>query len=64
MENQILREKAAREAEEELARKAELIQQIKLLERSIPPVGSYVKTLDLTETSGTGLLSEMSITEV
>ena len=59
-----LKDKVAREAEEERARKVELIQQIRLLERSIPSVGSCVKTLDLTETSNSGLLGEMSIVEV
>ncbi|KAJ3310173.1 hypothetical protein HDU76_003437 [Blyttiomyces sp. JEL0837] len=63
-ENQMLKEKAAREADEERARKVELIQQIRLLERSIPSVGTYVKTVDLTETSKVGLLSEMSILEL
>ncbi|KAI9315787.1 hypothetical protein DFJ73DRAFT_384656 [Zopfochytrium polystomum] len=64
LENQVLKEKRDREAEEELARKAELIQQIRLLERSIPPVGTAVRKLDLTETSQSGLLSEMSIMEL
>ncbi|ORY48674.1 hypothetical protein BCR33DRAFT_714403 [Rhizoclosmatium globosum] len=63
-ETQLLREKAQREAEEELARKVELIQQIRLLEKAIPPVGALVKTLDLTETSNLGLLGEMSIVEL
>ncbi|KAJ3028023.1 UNVERIFIED_CONTAM: hypothetical protein HDU68_002606 [Siphonaria sp. JEL0065] len=63
-ETQLLREKAQREAEEELARKIELIQQIRLLEKAIPPVGALVKTMDLTETSNLGLLGEMSIVEL
>ncbi|KAI9344343.1 hypothetical protein BDR26DRAFT_214013 [Obelidium mucronatum] len=63
-ETQLLREKAQREAEEELARKIELIQQIRLLEKAIPPVGALVKSLDLTETSNLGLLGEMSIVEL
>ncbi|KAI8615752.1 hypothetical protein BC830DRAFT_1121081 [Chytriomyces sp. MP71] len=63
-ETQMLMEKAQREAEEELARKIELIQQIRLLEKAIPPVGAIVKTLDLTETSNLGLLGEMSIIEL
>jgi hypothetical protein len=53
-----------REAEEELARKSELIQQIRLLEKSMPPVGSIVKSIDLSETSNQGLLGEMSVVEV
>jgi glucan-binding YG repeat protein len=64
MENHVLKERLQREAEEELARKTELIQQIRLLERNVPAVGTYIKNLDLTETSGLGLLGEMSITEV
>ncbi|KAJ3195521.1 hypothetical protein HK101_011885 [Irineochytrium annulatum] len=64
LENQALREKAQREADEELARKAELIQQIRLLERSVAPVGSYVKSVDPTETAGLGLLGEMSTLEL
>ncbi|KAJ3216153.1 hypothetical protein HDU67_009880 [Dinochytrium kinnereticum] len=55
LESQVLKEKAQREAEEDRIRKAELIQQIRLLEKSILPVGSYVKTIDPTETSGLGL---------
>ncbi|KAJ3229028.1 hypothetical protein HDU78_009313 [Chytriomyces hyalinus] len=62
-ETQFLMEKAQREAAEELSRKMELIQQIRLLEKAIPPVGGYVKALDLTETSNLGLLGEMSIIE-
>ncbi|KAJ3118896.1 hypothetical protein HDU96_006547 [Phlyctochytrium bullatum] len=64
MENQILKEKAQREAEEDRLRKIELIQQIRLLEKSVLPVGSVVKSIDPTETSGLGLLGEMSILEV
>ncbi|KAJ3288083.1 hypothetical protein HK104_008340 [Borealophlyctis nickersoniae] len=64
LENKLLREKAQREAEEEWERKVELITQIRLLEKSIPPVGSYVKTVDLAETSGIGLLGEMSVVEL
>ncbi|KAJ3068373.1 hypothetical protein HDU98_008443 [Podochytrium sp. JEL0797] len=63
-ENQLLLEQAHRLAEQELARKIELIQQIRLLEKSIPPVGALVKSLDLTETSNLGLLGEMSIVEL
>ena len=64
LEYQAQREKAAKEAEEDLARKAELIKQIRLLEKSIPAIGSTVKKVDLTETSGAGILGEMSIAEV
>ncbi|KAJ3125809.1 hypothetical protein HK098_008197 [Nowakowskiella sp. JEL0407] len=59
-----LREKAMREAEEERLRKIELIQQIRILERSIPSVGSTIKIVDLTETAGFGILGEMSIVEL
>ncbi|KAI8822838.1 hypothetical protein BJ741DRAFT_541720 [Chytriomyces cf. hyalinus JEL632] len=62
-ETQFLMEMAQREAAEELSRKMELIQQIRLLEKAIPPVGGYIKALDLTETSNLGLLGEMSIIE-
>ena len=64
LEYQAQKERAAREAEEELARKAELIKQIRLLEKSIPGIGSTSKKIDLTETSGAGILGEMSIVEV
>ena len=63
-ENEVRKVRATREAEEELARKAELIRQIRLLEKAIPPVGSVNKIIDLTETSGLGLLGEMSVVEV
>ncbi|KNC99611.1 uncharacterized protein SPPG_04998 [Spizellomyces punctatus DAOM BR117] len=59
-----LKEQAERDAEEERARKAELIAQIRLLERCVPPVGSIVKSVDPTETSGLGLLGEMSLVEL
>jgi hypothetical protein len=64
LEYQAQREQAAKEAEEELARKAELIKQIRLLERNIPGIGKISKNIDLTETSGCGILGEMSIVEV
>ncbi|KAJ1330099.1 hypothetical protein BSLG_009731 [Batrachochytrium salamandrivorans] len=63
-ENKKKIEDARREEEEEHARKTELIQQIRLVERSIPPVGSIQRGIDLTETSGIGLLGEMSIVEL
>lgn len=47
---------------EELARKIQLIQQIKLLE--LAQNNLLPKEFDLTETSGVGLLGEMSIMEV
>ncbi|TPX55334.1 hypothetical protein PhCBS80983_g05403 [Powellomyces hirtus] len=59
-----LRQQAAQEQEAELARKAELIAQIRLLERSMPSVGTVIKVIDPTETSNLGLLSEMSVTEL
>jgi hypothetical protein len=61
IEYEAQKERAAKEAEEELARKAELIKQIRLLEKSIPSIS---KKIDLTETSGLGILGEMSILEV
>jgi hypothetical protein len=64
LEYQAQKEKAAKEAEEELSRKAELIKQIRLLEKSLPAIGSNIKKVDLTETSGSGILGEMSIAEV
>ncbi|TPX43415.1 hypothetical protein SeMB42_g04736 [Synchytrium endobioticum] len=63
-QSQLLREQAAKQQEEERIRKAELIAQIRLLERNAPPAGSVVKTIDLTETAGAGLLGEMSILEL
>ena len=44
-----------------MRRKVELIQQIRAME-SVPVVRT--KFVDITETSGKGLLSEMSIAEV
>ena len=49
---QELREKAQKEAQLELAKKMELIQHIRSLEKSIPPIGTIIKNVDLTETSG------------
>ncbi|KAI9103812.1 hypothetical protein DFS34DRAFT_300016 [Phlyctochytrium arcticum] len=63
-EGQMLKEQAAKDAAEEQARKAEVIRQIRLLERSVPSVGTIVKDLDPTETSGLGLLGEMSLLEL
>ncbi|KAJ3055619.1 hypothetical protein HK097_009946 [Rhizophlyctis rosea] len=63
-EKEEMRAKAQKEAQEELERKMELIAQIRLLERSVPKVGEVVKMVDLTETSGVGLLGEMSVVEL
>ncbi|EGF81837.1 hypothetical protein BATDEDRAFT_23491 [Batrachochytrium dendrobatidis JAM81] len=63
-ESELLLEQAHCRAEEERIRKIELIQQIRLLEKSVPPVGTLQKDVDLTETSGIGLLGEMSIVEL
>ncbi|XP_019859478.1 PREDICTED: cilia- and flagella-associated protein 99-like isoform X2 [Amphimedon queenslandica] len=60
-ENQELLKKALEEEEAEMRRKVELIQQIKAME-SIPV--SRTKFVDLTETGGQGLLSEMSVVEL
>ena len=49
------------QAEAEMRRKAELIQQIRAME-SVPIIRT--KFVDLTETAGQGLLSEMSVAEV
>lgn len=49
------------QAEEEMRRKVELIQQIRAME-SVPVIRT--KFVDLTETANRGLLSEMSIAEV
>ncbi|KAJ3142239.1 hypothetical protein HDU90_004512 [Geranomyces variabilis] len=59
-----LREQAIAEQAAEHARKAELIAEIRQLERSIPSVGTIVKLVDPTETSNLGLLSEMSVAEL
>lgn len=63
-EMQELKEQAQKEAELELARKMELIQHIRAIEKNIPAIGTVIKTVDLTETSGVGLLTEMSIIEL
>lgn len=49
------------QAEAEMRRRAELIQQIRAME-SVPIIRT--KFVDLTETAGQGLLAEMSIVEV
>ncbi|KAL7754396.1 hypothetical protein RI367_000377 [Sorochytrium milnesiophthora] len=60
-ESERLLQIAREEAEEEARRRAELIRQIRELE-SVPI--SRFKEVDLAETSGTGLLNEMSIVEL
>ncbi|CAH1785078.1 unnamed protein product, partial [Owenia fusiformis] len=60
-ESRELMRQALEEAEREMQRKVELIQQIRAME-SIPVV--RFKMLDLTNTAGHGLLSEMSIAEL
>jgi hypothetical protein len=64
LEYQAQKEQAAKEAEEELARKAELIKQIRLLEKNISGLSAASRKVDLTETSGAGILGEMSVIEV
>lgn len=49
------------QAEQEMRQKVELIQQIRAME-SVPVVRT--KFIDQTETSGQGLLAEMSLVEV
>lgn len=63
-ENRELQKVAHQQQEEELARKVQLIQQIRLLENAITLNKQIPKEIDLTETSGLGLLGEMSIMEV
>ncbi|KAJ3062371.1 hypothetical protein HK102_008796, partial [Quaeritorhiza haematococci] len=63
-EKRALLEQAQQELEEERARKAELIKQIRAFERSVPAVGTFIKPVDLTETSGLRILGEMSIIEL
>ncbi|KAJ3018323.1 hypothetical protein HKX48_002961 [Thoreauomyces humboldtii] len=48
----------------DLARKLDLIAQIRLLEQRVPSVGTVVKLVDPTETAHLGLLSEMSVAEL
>ncbi|KAI8814605.1 hypothetical protein BJ742DRAFT_766414 [Cladochytrium replicatum] len=59
-----LKEQMEKEAEEERARRFDLIQQIRALERSLPPVRSIVKQVDLASTANLGILNEMSIAEL
>ncbi|KAG5461016.1 MAG: hypothetical protein BJ554DRAFT_6863, partial [Olpidium bornovanus] len=59
--NAAMQERAKREAAQEHAKKVELIRQIRQLEAMPLPRN---KAVDLTETAGDGLLSEMSIVEV
>jgi hypothetical protein len=60
-EKEELLKQKQKEMELEKQRKIELIQQIKLLEKKS---GTYQKEVDLTESSGFGLLGEMSIIEL
>lgn len=60
-ESQELMARALEEAEEEMKRKVELIQQIRAME-SVPIIRT--KFVDLTETGGQGLLAEMSVAEL
>ncbi|TPX33741.1 hypothetical protein SmJEL517_g03488 [Synchytrium microbalum] len=65
LQSQQLREQAYKQHEEDRIRKTELIAQIRLLEqRNVTPAGFVVKTVDLTETAGLGLLGEMSVLEL
>jgi hypothetical protein len=50
--------------EQERRKKQDLIQKIRELERNVPAVGQYQKEVDFTETSGLGLLGEMSMLEL
>ncbi|KAI8909101.1 hypothetical protein EDD86DRAFT_206957, partial [Gorgonomyces haynaldii] len=63
-ESQQLLQQAHEKHLEEIKRKQELIQQIRLLEKSVPSVGTIQKEVDFTETSGIGLLGEMSMLEL
>jgi hypothetical protein len=56
------KERAEKEAKEELEKRMELVKQIRLLEKSL--TGNVRKEIDLTETSGCGILGEMSIIEL
>ncbi|CAL1547850.1 unnamed protein product [Lymnaea stagnalis] len=60
-ESRELMKQALEEAEDEMRAKMELIQQIRVMESM--PVSRF-KVLDLTSTSGAGLLGEMSILEL
>lgn len=60
-ESQALMARALEEAEQEMRCKAELIQQIRAMERA-PLIRT--KFVDLTETGKQGLLVEMSVAEV
>ncbi|XP_032240106.2 cilia- and flagella-associated protein 99 isoform X1 [Nematostella vectensis] len=60
-ENQEMMKKALEQAEEEMRQKATLIAKIRAIE-SVPVI--RFKYVDLTETSGAGLLGEMSVAEL
>jgi hypothetical protein len=62
LESKILKQKKQQEDKEEMERKIQLINQIRSIEKKGAP--TQQKEVDLTETSGFGLLGEMSIIEV
>ncbi|KAJ3388179.1 hypothetical protein HDU92_001589 [Lobulomyces angularis] len=64
LETQALKAQALAEAQIERERKVELIHQIRMLEKQMPGISSHQKVVDLTETSGFGLLNEMCIVEL
>ena len=61
-EKRELQDKIKKQQEDELQRKATIIQQIRLLQSL--PVESQYKPFNFTESSGLGILGEMSIAEV
>ena len=64
LEYQAQKERAEKESQQELEKRMELVKQIRLLEKNLTPIGSVRKEIDLTETSGCGILGEMSIIEL
>lgn len=63
-ESEELQKQAKIQQKLELEKKMALIQQIREMERCLPPTGSVIKVLDLTETSNVGLMTEMSVMEL
>ncbi|KAJ3304933.1 hypothetical protein HDV03_002161 [Kappamyces sp. JEL0829] len=63
-EKKVLQMQILRQEEEERLRKTKLIQQIRLLELGFAKSKSIPKEVDLTESSGIGLLGEMSVAEL
>ena len=61
-EKRKIQKQIKQQQKEELERKAQLIQQIRLIELAQNKMP--VKDIDLTESSGLGLLGEMSVAEV